>query len=128
MSLRCDDLKLHAGNNSVGELCFYLVLTGGLNQVLRENNGTLVQVRAAGCLDCVDDVVSLNGAEQFSALGGADCNGNTFKCFQCYLNFASVVEVANLASLLGTLDALDLLLSTRGGYDCQATGSSRLRP
>ena len=75
--------------------CFYLVLTGGLNQVLRENNGTLVQVRAAGCLDCVDDVVSLDRTEQLTALGGADCNLDALEGLQLSLDFASMVEVAD---------------------------------
>ena len=121
LSLRCDDLKLHAGPDALMNFCFYLVLTGGLDQVLRENDGTLVQVRAAGCLACCDEVVSLHGTEQLTALGGADCNLDTLKCLKLSLNFASMVEVANAASLLGTLDALDLLLSARGSRNGQAT-------
>ena len=99
-----------------------LVVAGLLDQALGHINDTLIQVRATGLGDGLDNVFCVNGTEELAGSGGLNLDLNVRQLLKLVADLACVVQVANFASFLGALDALNLLLSAAGSHDGQAAG------
>ena len=86
-----------------------LVIAGLLDQALRKHNDALIQLRATGLGDGVDNVFCFNGTEELTGFGGLNLYLDIRQLLELVADLTCVIQVANLASFLGTLDALNLL-------------------